>query len=81
MVDTPGLEYFLRVKEEFTKRTQAAKQIATVVKEEVEKIETSRQKRRAKRTKKPVVKDDVQEKTVEEPLATEVKSDEKNSTE
>ena len=59
MVDTPGVEYYERVKQEFLKITndikekvEEVKQEVIEVKEEIKKIETSRQKRRSKRTKK-----------------------------
>ena len=59
MVDTPGVEYYERVKKEFLKITsdikekvEEVKQEVIEVKEEIKKIESSRQKRRSKRTKK-----------------------------
>lgn len=59
MVDTPGIEYFERVKQEFLKTINEAKvkdkevkQESIALKEEIKKIETSRQKRRSKRSKK-----------------------------
>ena len=59
MVDTPGIEYFERVKQEFSRLTsevkekvKEVKQEVKEVKEEIAKIETSRQKRRSKRLKK-----------------------------
>jgi len=59
MVDTPGIEYYERVKQEFLRLTsevkekvEEVKQEVIEVKEEIAKIETSRQKRRSKRAKK-----------------------------
>ena len=62
MVDTPGIEYFERVKQEFLKLSNESKEVIEVkqevvevkqeVVEEIKKIETSRQKRRPKRDKK-----------------------------
>lgn len=59
MVDTPGIEYFERVKQEFLKtineakvKVKEVKQESIALKEEIKKIETSRQKRRSKRSKK-----------------------------
>ena len=90
MVDTPGLAYFERVKAEFLRRTQAAKEIAKVVKVEVEKVEVekvevekvevSKQKRRSRRSKKTSIKET---QVKEEDLAVETKenSDEKDSAE
>ncbi len=63
MVDTPGIEYFERVRQEFLKITNNVKEKAEKTKqelvevkqevvEEIKKIEASRQKRRPKRDKK-----------------------------
>ena len=62
MVDTPGIEYFERVKQEFLKLSNESKEVVEVkqevvevkqeVVEEIKKIETSKQKRRSKRDKK-----------------------------
>ena len=59
MVDTPGIEYYERVKQEFLKITceikekvEEVKQEVEEVKQDIKKIETSRQKRRSKRVKK-----------------------------
>ena len=80
MVDTPGLAYFERVRAEFLRRTQAAKEIAEVVKVEVEKVEVSKQKRRPRRSKKTSIKET---QVKEENLTVETKenSDEKDSAE
>ena len=80
MVDTPGLAYFERVRDEFLRRTQAAKEIAEVVKVEVEKVEESKQKKRPRRNRKSSTKET---QAKEENLTVETKenSDEKDSTE
>ena len=80
MVDTPGLAYFERVRDEFLRRTQAAKEIAEVVKVEVEKVEESKQKRRPRRNRKSSTKET---QVKEENLTVETKenSDEKDSAE
>ena len=80
MVDTPGLAYFERVRAEFLRRTQAAKEIAEVVKVEVEKVEESKQKKRPRRNRKSSTKET---QVKEENLIVETKenSDEKDSAE
>jgi len=80
MVDTPGLAYFERVRDEFLRRTQAAKEIAEVVKVEVEKVEESKQKKRPRRNRKSSTKET---QVKEENLTVETKenSDEKDSAE
>ena len=80
MVDTPGLAYFERVRDEFLRRTQAAKEIAEVVKVEVEKVEESKQKRRPRRNKKSSTKE-IQVKEENLTVETKENSDEKDSAE
>lgn len=80
MVDTPGLAYFERVKAEFLRRTEEAKEIANVVKKEVDKVEVTRQKRGSRRNKKSSKEEAIVKEDVIVPETKETK-DEKDSTE
>jgi len=88
MVDTPGVEYFERVKKEFLKITndikekvEEVKQEVVEDKEEIKKIETSRQKRKVRRTKKNEQKEGVESesKSQEKPSEQQESINEENS--